>query len=210
MNILTKVALPALTLFAMVSTANALSFEGTDWSYSQNSRLVITLNPAFGGGIQNIPDSVVNQPKTVNQTAFNKFDFPLTIGSIPGTGDFTVTGLAVRDTNNAGTTPWQVVNGITLRAVYPTFNVDGLITGTNSNPLYDDPIYGNRVYSITGTPTSVTGIVIQAQTMFGAVTAGSAVAHLDSWNLSRSPVPEPGTMLIIAAGLAGLAKRRKG
>ncbi len=198
----------AIVLCSFAPSAQAYSFYGNDWQFSQSSRLVITLNSLFGGSTQTIPDTAVNQPKTVTQTVTNQFQFPLSISNIDGVGDFSVDGTVVTDTNSAGTTPWQTVGTLTLRAVYPTFLVRGNITGVNSNPLYDDS-FGSRAYEITGIPSTITGIVIQAQTGFGPVTAGSGVVHIDSWSLSRSPVPEPTSMLALGLGTAAMLKRRK-
>jgi hypothetical protein len=79
-----------------------------------------------------------------------------------------------------------------------SYNVD-TTTGTISNVVLDGTGYtfagGDAVF--TDGQTTAAGIVVSDSN-------GDGIGHVDDFNVSTAPVPEPGTLALLAAGLAGL------
>lgn len=198
----------ALTTLALLfpGIGHAFSFVGSDWTWRHSGVTKIRI-PALGIS-QDLPDAQTTG-SSVSQSSSSAFSFPVNFGLVSGTGDFTVSGTTVTDVNSGKTTdpfPYQFGNQtLTLRATYPTFNLEGEVTGVEPGQVDG---FGARAWQITGNPVTISNIGLEVLQGNSWVSVGNASSYeLQSWSLTR-PVPEPGMAAALLASL-GLAQRRQ-
>jgi hypothetical protein len=198
----------ALAALAVSAASHAFSFDGSDWTFSYNATL--NYNTVLASGSE---PQIGSNPVTVTQSNFNNFSFPFAIGPISGQGDFVVAGNTVTDINSGQTTPpFNILlnnTNVLVRVTYPTFNLTGTITQTNPAVV---GTFGTRAYQITGDPTTINNIQIEAFLFGGWQNLGSNNnVVISSWAMNRpaDPVPEPATLAAIAlASLLTRVRRR--
>lgn len=196
----------ALALFAVPGLAQAYSFAG-DWTFEYDATINVVTALANTTQIE-VGSNTVN----VTQTTTDSFSFPFSIGVISGSGDFTVSGTTVTDTNGGQTTdPFFVdFNGtpFQIRVTYPSWNLQGEITGINSSEVDG---FGARAYEITGQPTLINNVQIEAFLGTWINLGSNSSISINSWSMERSAeaVPEPSLAAATIVGLAALRKRKK-
>ncbi len=189
----------------LATASQAFSFAGSDWTLDYI--LVYHINTNLGSN--DIVETMSGAPIVVSQTQVDKFEFPYTLGVIDGTGDFSVSGMSVADTNGGKTTDPFLTdfngNSVTVRLTYETWVLTGLITGVDSGT---SDAFGDRVYEITGDPLTVSDVQIEAFLNGLWVDLGTNNSvEIQDWSMQR-PVPEP-MSLVVLSGLAAVAARRK-
>jgi hypothetical protein len=200
-----RIAASIVIIVVGLAKAEAVSFYGSDWTFTQTSTFHV--RTIFAN--QDIPGNN-SGPVTVTQTDATHFAFPYTIGGVTGQGDFVVSGNSVTDINSGKTTnPFNVTLGstvYTVRVTYPTWNLTGTVTGVDATT---PGTWGDRGYSITGAPVTVNNVTVEALLAGNWTNLGNLSSfEISSWNMAR-PVPEPTTMVALGLGAAFLARRRR-
>lgn len=173
--------------------AYAYTFEGSDWLFSLHG----TLTTPLGSD----PVNVNNQPLTITQSSVSDIVIPLTISGIPVSVPGTVSGTHLVG-HVVDTTHYDAGSNIWVRDL--TVHLEGDATGIN--PLVVGA-YGARVYEVTGNP-SPTSYITAKLYLNDVVYIGDAVISINDWQMLR-PVPEPSGLLVLGAGLASLACKRR-
>lgn len=173
--------------------AYAYTFEGSDWLFSLHG----TLTTPLGSD----PVNVDNEPITITQTSVAEVVLPLTISGIPISVPGTVSGTHLV-AHVVDPTHYDAGSNIWVRDL--TVHLEGDATGINALVVGG---YGARVYEVTGIP-SPTSYITAKLYLNDVVYVGDAVISINDWQLLR-PVPEPSGFLILGAGLASLAWKRR-
>lgn len=173
--------------------AYAYTFEGSDWLFSLHG----TLTTPLGSD----PVNVDNEPITITQSSVTDIVLPLTISGIPINVPGTVSGTHLV-AHVVDPTHYDAGSNIWVRDL--TVHLEGDATGIN--PLVSGA-YGERVYEVLGNP-SPTSYITAKLYLNDVVYVGDAVISINDWQLLR-PVPEPSGFLILGAGLASLAWKRR-
>lgn len=193
-------------VFGSAGVASAFSFVGSDWELSYD--LVYQVRTALGS--DDIPETMTGSPVSVSQSVADAFSFPYSIGVIEGSGDFSVSGTTVTDTNGGKTTdPFLFLfNGdpVTVRLTYDDWDLVGEVTGSNAGK---SDSFGPRAYEITGSPVTISDVQIEALLNGNWTDLGSdSSVVVNSWSMQR-PVPEPLTLVGLGLAMAGMVRRRR-
>lgn len=179
--------------FCVAQSAHAYTFAGSDWLFSLHG----TLTTPLGSD----PVNVNNAPATITQSSVTDIVLPLTISGIPVNVPGTVSGTHLV-AHLVDPTHYDVGSNIWVRNL--TIHLEGDATGIN--PLVVGS-YGARVYEVTGNPSPTSHITAKLY-LNDLVYIGDAVISINDWQLLR-PVPEPSGLLVLGAGLASLAYKRR-
>lgn len=189
---------------SMVTSAQALSFNGSDWFFNLNGMLRV---PAAG---LNQPVTVTNQATTINQSSMTNLTIPLVIPPFLNENvPMTVSGITISGSTVVATI---VVPSPALTLQNVTINMVGNATGIASH----SEAYGPRVYQVDGVPSTnpfstnpnTTWATVGNVLLNHVIPLGPAYVEVFSWNVVRD-VPEPASMIALGAGLLGLAARRR-
>lgn len=201
-----KASYLALALLCVPGLSHAYSFHG-DWTFNYNS----TIHVRTALGNSDITDFNFNFV-TVSQTTTDAFSFPVVIGPISGSGDFTVAGTTITDVNGGKTTdPFFVdFNGapVQVRITYPTWSLVGEINDSNSLVVDE---FGERAFNIMGSATTINDVQIEAFLGTWINLGSDSSVDINSWSMNRSAdaVPEPSLMIVGGFGIAALIKRKR-